>query len=89
MAEKDLIVQVGLLGSVIVTLTTFWWKLTAKFVRKDILALHVENLNKTFERMETDSKEKWEAINNVAEGQARTEGMLNVMMSNQNKRKGD
>ena len=87
--EKDVIVQVSLLGGVIIAFSTFWWKLTGKFARKDVLALHLENLNATFKRLEKDSKEKWEAISKVADSQSKTEGMLKVMMGNQNKRKGD
>ncbi len=89
MPEKEVIAQVGLFAGTMIALTTFWWKLTGRFVKKDIFALHLKTLNDTLKRIETDSTAKWDAITEVAKVSTRTAGMMDVMMNNQKKRKGD
>jgi hypothetical protein len=70
-------------------MTALWWKLTGRFIKKDVYKLQIDAFNKTLGKLEKSSDDKWEAITDTKVSIGEINGILKGMVSNQKKRRTD
>lgn len=87
--DKDTIHTVGYIATILGSISIFWWKLTSRFVKKDVLSIHLSGIDEKLKDGKTEFAKLWDVVSDIKESVCGVEGMLQVMATNKRKRKDD
>lgn len=89
MPDKDPIVTLSLFASIILGLTTLWWRVSSKFVPRAEYDIQLAATNKTLAKFEKGSDAKWKELRDMGKAIVRIDTTVSEMAKNKRKRKGD
>ena len=86
---QELIKEVGPIVAFFLGLVGLWWRLTAKFARKDLVKVQFKTITDTTEETKKEITKLWGVVSKTQISSAYCEGALKTMVSNKRKRSGD
>ena len=86
---KEILGEVGPWAALFLTLAGLWWRLTAKFARKDLVKVQLKAITDTAEGTKGEIIKLWEVVTEAKDSSNRCKIILEFMSNNQRKRRGD
>lgn len=88
--DKDLITNIGIIATILGSMTAIWWKVQARFVKKDVFKVHLDGISKDIKEQREETKEQWTEITEQGKTIAGMDSKLDIIVANSEKRrKGD